>query len=314
MADDGPPRMAVLTNPRARRNRRNPRRIESLRAILGDLGDVFAPDGFDALQEVLQVLRQQEVQLLVVDGGDGTLHRVLTGVCHAWGDAPWPQFAILRSGTMNIVAASIGARGRPDQALRRLVHALREGHSLDKTRRWALRVDDRLGFIFGNGIVARYLEVHYEGGGSPLNAARLLGLGALSALVGGPLSRRLTRPWHGELVLDGASYGRRDWTAVAIGTVEQIGLGFRPFPDVATHPGKAQVVQVGAGVGTLAMDLHNILLGRHLQRPGNRTTLANTIELHGRDGLDYMLDGDFYRGAPTVVITTERPVEFVLPA
>ncbi|MFT4625132.1 MAG: diacylglycerol kinase (ATP) [Myxococcota bacterium] len=307
-------RLAVITNPRARRNRRHLGRRQELEGVVAGVGEVWAPDGFDELAEVLTDLHARAVPLLVVDGGDGTLHRVLSTASSVWGDDPLPRVAILRGGTMNIVADSIGSRGASTDVLARIVAHVRAGEPLRRTVRWALGVEGRLGFLFGNGIVARYLEVHYEGGGSVWNAARLLGAGALSAMVGGPLAQRLSRPWTGEVVLDGASHGRRDWTAVAIGTVEQIGLQFTPFPDVASSPGQLQLVEVGGGIGSLARDLPNIYLGRHLKRPGNATRLGRRVILRGDSEMAYMLDGEFYRGGAELVVEPQRPVEFVLPA
>ena len=76
MASSGPLRLAVLTNPRARRNRRNPARVDALSALLGDLGEVFAPDGFDELHSVLQELRLRGAQILVVDGTRSACGRI----------------------------------------------------------------------------------------------------------------------------------------------------------------------------------------------------------------------------------------------
>jgi hypothetical protein len=135
--------VAVITNPRARRNRRSPGRPAQLGRRIKGLGEVCAPDGFEALETALVEQQRRGVSLLIVDGGDGTLHRVLTSVAHVWGEQRWPRLAVLRSGTMNIVADSIGSRGQPDRALAKLVEALRSGIELPTTRRCALRVDGR---------------------------------------------------------------------------------------------------------------------------------------------------------------------------
>jgi diacylglycerol kinase family enzyme len=115
------------------------------------------------------------------------------------------------------------------------------------------------------------------------------------------------------VVVDGVSRGSRDWTAIAVGTVEQIGLGFTPFPDVAAHPSQLQIVEVGGGVPSLALELPNIFRGRHLTRPGNRTGLGRQVILRSEAPMTYMLDGDFYRGTSETTLACDRAVEFVVP-
>ena len=65
---------------------------------------------------------------------------------------------------MNTNAKSLGVRGRPIAQLRRVVRALDEGRPLVVRRRSVLEVDGRHhGMLFGVGIIARWLEVYYEG-------------------------------------------------------------------------------------------------------------------------------------------------------
>ncbi len=104
--------VALLVNPRSRANRRNPRVAAEFQALLGDRGRVYAPKTLEELAEVAASLSGAPPAIIAVHGGDGTLHRAVAALGHAFGEAPIPPLALLCGGTMNVVAASLGIRER----------------------------------------------------------------------------------------------------------------------------------------------------------------------------------------------------------
>ncbi|MCB9746601.1 MAG: diacylglycerol kinase, partial [Alphaproteobacteria bacterium] len=70
--------IGVVTNPRSRRNRKNPQLRQELSYILGERGRLEAPTDLDALRRSLGVFRDREVDIIAINGGDGTAHVVLT--------------------------------------------------------------------------------------------------------------------------------------------------------------------------------------------------------------------------------------------
>jgi diacylglycerol kinase (ATP) len=314
--------IAVVTNPRSRQNRRNPDLSEALASVLGGRGELVTPDDLDALAATADRLRDRGVDLLCVNGGDGTLHQVLTALIRSWGEAtPLPRVCLLRGGTMNIVADSVGVRIGAEAMLERVVAG---AGALQTTTRRTLRIvaDDRpplYGFLSGNGIIARFLELYYEQPDpGPRDAAVLLFRGACSALVQGPLIRQLMRPYSGRVLLDGVPLRREDggdrWTAVALGTVEQMGLGFRVFPMTAAHPDAIGVVAIGSSVARLATELPSVYLGRGVHRVGNSTHTAAEVLLESDEPIALMVDGDFCRAdGGRVRIGLGPPVTFIVP-
>lgn len=318
------PGIGVITNPFSRTNRRDPRLAGRLGYILGEKGDLQTPGDLDALAATAARFREREVDLVCINGGDGSVHRAVSALVHAWGDAPLPRLVVLPGGTMNIVAHSVGVRGRPSDLLEQVVHAYHADLPLRTVRRWLLRFEGEgldpvpYGFLFGNGIISGFLEVYYEGAEpTPAKAGWLLFRGALSAVVGGRFVRRLIRPWSGTVDLDGAdgavSWGPGPWTAVAVGTVEQIGLGFTPFHSVSTTPEHMHVVGIGGHVVDLARDLPRIYRGRGPRRPRNVEGTTKELMLRGSEPLSFMIDGDFYRTGRELRISVDRPVDFVVP-
>jgi diacylglycerol kinase family enzyme len=256
-----------------------------------------------------------EADELWVHGGDGTLHRVLTAVHRAKGSDPeatFPTVSVLRAGTMNIVADSLGQRASAAKA----VEAAAAGKVARVEHASPMLVDvgedaPCLGFLAGGGIISRFLEVYYESPDpTPVDAGVLLAQGAASALVGGRLARRLTRPFEGELRVDGELWAGGPWMAVALGSVDQLGLGFTPFPRIRHHPGRVHVIGISSHIAALALELPRVWLGRGVRRSGNREARATDVEMVADEPIPFMVDGDFYAGSERVRVRMLPPVRF----
>jgi diacylglycerol kinase family enzyme len=306
--------VVVVTNARSRDNRRDPSVGGRLAAVLGDQGAVRSPATLEELATTVRELQRDPPRRLAIHGGDGTLHRVLTAWLTA-GGAPLPEIVVLRGGTMNIVADSIGVKRSAEQFLGDLAGPV--GHTVRTLLELEIDGERVWGFLSGNGIVARFLEKYYERPDpTPLDAARLLGRGALSAFVGGELIRELTRPWVGSVTVDGAPLGGvRPWTAVAVGSVEQLGLRFRVFHHLRPGDDAFHVVALSGSVVDLARELPRLWAGRGVRRPGNTDHRVRELVLEGAESMALMVDGDFYRAASgRVRIVPGPPVRFVVPA
>jgi diacylglycerol kinase family enzyme len=71
--------------------------------------------------ETLADFAQQEVNILVVNGGDGTVQAALTAIFHKNFFERGPVLAVLRSaGTTSMIAGDIGLKGPRESALQRL--------------------------------------------------------------------------------------------------------------------------------------------------------------------------------------------------
>lgn len=312
--------IGLITNPKSRKNRRDPGIAMNLAYLLGERGDFATPSDLGALADTVRRFADADIDLLCVNGGDGTVHQAMTALLRVWpAGRPLPRVAVLPGGTMNIVANSIGVKGDAGRALGRVLDAYHAGRVLPSTRRRLLRVDlpgepPVYGFLSGNGIIARFLEVYYaEPDPSPAVVARLLARGVASTLVGGRFARKLTQPYVGRVALDGVDWPGTTWTAVAIGTVEQIGLGFTPFYRVREEPDRMHVVGIGGTIVDLARELPSIYLGRGIHQPGNREGTCATLLLEADGDIPMMVDGDFYPAKGRAELRVDAEVELVLP-
>lgn len=98
-------RAGVIRNPQSHANRREgevaPPRADVLFAQPEAPGDVAA--------EVM-AFAQAGCELVVIDGGDGTVRQVLSALPAAFGDKP-PLLSVVASGKTNILAFDLGVRG-----------------------------------------------------------------------------------------------------------------------------------------------------------------------------------------------------------
>lgn len=126
-------RVGVIRNPFSKRNRDD--RRHSRKSDWTNRDILYAePDTPEALLAALQEFARREVDLLAVDGGDGTVREVLTALPRAHDDFR-PVLAVLPSGNANMIAADVGVGARGPHAVERLAQDAREGRLAGRVRR-----------------------------------------------------------------------------------------------------------------------------------------------------------------------------------
>jgi diacylglycerol kinase (ATP) len=310
--------IGIVNNPRSRRNRRHPRIARRLRERLGDDGEVVDASTIEELDRAVERFRAADVDVLGINGGDGTGHVVLTAFARAWGDRPLPKLLLLRGGAMNTVAHGHGIRGGPDSILREVLIRRRHGYPLRTVERDLLRIEadggaPRYGFIFGTGVVVTFLEAYYgTGHASPLTAAVLLARATASALSSGKFAASLTRKEPLRVATDGDEWPDASYLALLAGSTPDLGFGFKVFHRCAEQPGSFHAVGVTATPLQLAFALRRIHAGRPWKRRHAQDEVARELVLEG-DAPRFTIDGDLYRAERRVRVSTGPGVEIVLP-
>jgi diacylglycerol kinase (ATP) len=115
-----PLRVGLLENPHSGRNRRG---TPPLSATCESVSDLLLAVGSTQVEisDALSAFAKEGVDCVVVSGGDGTVHAVLTSLYSDGAFSTSPLLALLRAGTANMIAGDVGLRGRPPAALRRLL-------------------------------------------------------------------------------------------------------------------------------------------------------------------------------------------------
>jgi diacylglycerol kinase family enzyme len=307
--------LAIILNPLAGGgDRYDERRIKSLRALVGARGVIFSTARHDLVDAVAEGVKERGVGTLGIIGGDGTISSTLTALHRAYGDAPLPRLALLRGGTMNTIANALGIpRKQPEELIRRLL----ESRSSTVVMRATIKVENRLGFLFCSAAMVGFLHVLYgtrERGQGSLRALSLLAKGSWQALTGGELIEKIETPLAATIRLDGEEHPQRRYTVLAAGTVEQIGLGFRPFPRAAECEDQFQIFAFHGSMQLLARQLPRIRRGLPMQKGLGFDPLARKLEVMTETpSFEYALDGDIYQSSNKLLVEAGPRVEVRLP-
>lgn len=322
---DAPARIGLIHNPLARRNRRHPGRA---RAAVGQVPHVtfVQARGPAEIEAALQGLARAGVEVIAVNGGDGTIQATLSALLAP--HAPFPEpppLAVLAGGTTNMTARDVGATDEPGRALRRLLAWSEGRRRAELLHRAVLGVASRpnerpaYGLFFSTaGILeatlycrhyrdSRRLALLRNGLGTSLGVARLAGS---LALGGSPLSPARI---HGDI--DGQTLGPADYLGLLVTTLERLALGIRPY--WGEGPGRLRLTAVHHRPHRLLLALPALLRGRpsrHLRSElGYRSAAAHQVHLY-LEG-PYAIDGEIFHPSPgePVTITEDRQLCFLRP-
>jgi diacylglycerol kinase family enzyme len=294
--------IVVFVNPRSRANRRDPRLADRFAQTLGRAGRVIAPASLDDLAAQARQLAETPPSVIGIHGGDGTLHRTVAALIHAFaaaGDRALPPIAILAGGTMNVVARSLNIRTKPERLLAGLVKRASAGQEPEIIERRCLRVNESFGFVFGNGLMANFLEEYYaKGGYGAGRAVWILTRTLLSALVWGGYARRIFRRFRGRVQVEGQTLPWKSLTGVCAATVREVGLGFKLNHRADEDPDRFSVLAIHAGPVTLAQDLVPVHRGLGVNPRRAWSAVASKLVIEPDEPeISYTIDGDLYRAA-----------------
>jgi hypothetical protein len=245
---------------------------------------------------------------------------VLSALQQQW-QGELPPLALLRGGTMNTVASGLGIKGSPEQLLSRL---LKTEAPLKLAERTLLEVEVRegpgvsqglqTGFLFGNGLVSNYLKAYYEGSEpSPAKAAWILLKGSISVATGGEFGRSLTREIEAEVEVEGRTFPMRSYLSIAAGTVDDIGLGFRPFYESISNPGKLHALLLGCSPWSFVKNLPRIWHAKPILAEGAISLVVPKLVLRAAEPIHFMVDGDFLPGGRELVVRAGKRVKIWQP-
>lgn len=318
------PTAAIIVNRNAGDMRRDASAIEGLRKAAGFGLPLHVTDDLATLENVCERLAEASVRTVGVVGGDGTASATLTALWHAYRPraVPLPQIALLRGGSMNTVASSLGvAKGTPLALLERMM-AMPRSPQLQRTRTRPLLLvgERRLGFLFGTGVWYGYLAETYRHG--PPNFSiyvKVLGRLIASAAINGETIRRVTKPAptavnfrHDE------KHARADWPqapylCIAAGTVPDVGFGFQPFHRAFAHDDAFQLLAINGSARELLAAFPGLRRGQGLPPRIAVQTMTSWAELVAADGcIEYSVDGDVDTLQGTLRLSMGPSFEFLL--
>jgi diacylglycerol kinase (ATP) len=297
-------RIGMLNNPLSGGNRKGLQKIRKAAAAAQPRvfqRDVQTPTD---VVETLADFAQQEVNILVVNGGDGTVQAALTAIFHKNFFETMPILAVLRSaGTTSMIAGDIGLKGPRESALQRLFSWARTGDGRAAImQRPVLRVqipekiEPVYGMFFGAGAIYQATQfclqkVYARGVRGELGAGIALARFLLAVVL---KDRNVVSSVPITTRLDQKPAQQQKYLLVFITTLQRLFLGLRPY--WGSEPKPLHYTAVGSRPRYFLRALPSLMRGRQGRyvRTDNGYTSHNidAVQLTLKSGFN--LDGELY--------------------
>lgn len=267
------------------------------------------------LDRAAQEIAGRGADAIVLAGGDGSHMGGLSALSRAWPGA-LPPVGLAPGGTVCTIARNLGMRGATEAWSERVLRAACEPGPRTKTHA-TLRVRDdaggnRVGFIFGAGLVAHFFSEYY--GGSDQGLIPAAGIAArvfVGSLVGSALARRVLAPVTCTIDIEGATHANRAWSLLLASVLRDVGLHV-----LATYrAGGAErfhVVASGLSPRALALEVPRVLSGRAIRGEPRVDALATSLKVAFDEPGAYVLDGDVMH-ARQVEVAPGPAIGFIVP-
>jgi len=304
----------IVANLTARGLLRSPARLDALRANAAGKAQLHETASVAELGPVMRAVLEDGVDLLILVGGDGTFMSGVSALSRALAErAPsgviWPRLGLLPMGTVGTIAKNLGERGEPERLLSTWleqpdrVHAIpRPTLSLTATTSEGA-TEERVGFIVGTGLVARFFEVYEErgAGGIPL-AGRIVARVFAESFTGGPLAKRVLTPLPCELRVDGEVQSSSALSLLCASVVRDLGLGMKVCYRAGEEPDRVHLVASQLSPRHLGPRAPFVMVGRSIGGKGHVDRLVSSFQVTfpGSQG-PYVLDGDMFRAKSFLV-------------
>jgi diacylglycerol kinase family enzyme len=287
--------------------------MDCLGYIVGSEGKSVATQEIQDINQIARIFKEREIDILGINGGDGSNHVTITAFIEEYGDDPLPKIALLRGGTMNTISNACGIKGSQAGLMMNLVNKYRDGIPFETIHRDTMKVGKRYGFLFGNGLIHNFLAAYYgTGKPSPWMAFKLLTRGFFSSLVNGPFAREMFKRFKAKVTVDGKEWTHESYTAMVAGTVSQIGLGFTPFFRCEERPHSFHFLGITTPPAGFALAMPKIFFGKKVSPKKITETVAEEVIFESDRPLLYTLDGDTHEAGNRLTITMGPRLELVV--
>lgn len=299
-------RLGVISNPLSGGNRKGLRAVREALAGRPGVTHLEAQTPEDAAR-VMDRFARDGVDVIAINGGDGTIQAVLTALFRSRRYEKTPLLAVMRSGTDSIIAEDIGLKGSRDRGLSRLLNWMASrGRPFEVVQRSVLSVEtapDRApfyGLIFGAAAVYQGIQyckrriyalgLHGEIAPS-LTLARFL-LAVLRQ------DTHVCRPVPITISLDHGPPIQGKFLLLYISTLERLFLGLRPHWGEEDAP--LHLTAVRDRQRHFLRALPSLARGRKGRwgTPEHGYFSHNTHEIRLKMNSGFILDGELYKPDP----------------
>jgi diacylglycerol kinase (ATP) len=311
--------IGLISNPNSGHNRDDFARIEALVAGQPAIHHVVTHSPAD-IAPALEALSRRQVEVLAINGGDGTAAAIMGRMLEQAVFAKPPLIALLPGGTANMNAGDVGIRGKLVPAVRRFCSWCEDQQDTQDriVERPLLRVQtggaSHYGMFLGAGAVMQGTEythskIHARGLRDELSLALGTARTIWGVLRDDP---RFNQSVSISLRLgDGIESATHDTLILVVSTLHRLFFGMRPF--WGTGPGRLRMTLVEQHCTRFLRTFISIVRGRPnrnaVPHSGYISHNADAIHLAMDGGLN--LDGEIIHARGAVSIDTTESLRFL---
>ncbi|MBZ6378512.1 hypothetical protein B5C34_12510 [Pacificimonas flava] len=304
-------RAGLIGNRKSHRNKT----AGKLRAPSGSGSELLVrhPQSIAALTEALIDFANAGIELLIVDGGDGTVRDVITCAAQTFPDGV-PQIAVVPAGKTNALAQDLGIphNWTVEDALR----AQRQGKLVERAPLEIVRAGSQMpalkGFLFGAGAFVRATSLAQRT--HKMGAFNNLAVGvSLAAAIGQTMFGGEQNDWRrGEAMRigrDGQLVHDHFYLLLA-SALNSLPMGLKPFGSLESD---LRLLAIDAPPRKVLSSLRPLLFGSDdplLARHGYHRMGVDAFDLELDSG--FILDGELYHGG-AFTVRRGTPLRFVVP-
>jgi diacylglycerol kinase (ATP) len=311
--------VGVLTNPHSGGNKKGGRAIHDVLVKSPDTVHLEACEP-ESISGALSKFAQHGIDLIIINGGDGTIQATLTSLGNNdFFDRP-PLLALLRSGTTSMLSRDIGIPGTPAVALQSILEwASCPNTDFSVLARPVLRIQrfeqpPLFGMFFGAGLICQGIKLFHSkdnpmGWRGQLMPTITMIRMLLSILIKG---REQDAPLASGIGIDGRAPVASEVQLLLASTLERLFLGMRPYWGEENGPIHFTAIKNGPRhLLSVLFSLFRSQKSRHAA-PANGYFSHNVNQLQLDMEGDFTLDGELYEiGEGEIAIAPAGPVLFL---
>lgn len=297
--------IGIILNPYSRSYKHNPERMERLGFIVGDKASCHATHDVLDVEALAREFKEKQIDILGISGGDGTNHVTITTFLKVYGETPLPKIAFLRGGTMNNIANALNIKGLPEKILSNLIFKYHSGEPFKMTEVDIIDVNGKHGFLFGIGLVSRFIEEYYrQGKKTPLYAGSLLLQFLFGALCHTKFLMKMCERFDTKVVVNGKEWGFKNFVSIYAGTIETFGLHFDPFHRAREKPGHFHLIGISGTPRNLLFGFPWIFMRKKVPSENYEEDVASDVVIELAEPMTYQIDGDIQPATDRIVLKT----------
>lgn len=296
--------IVAISNPRSGRNKRGGFE-KFVKVIAGfPLIEHIITDDESSLINTLNVCKQHACEILIVNGGDGTLLHILTYLKQAENVNFNPQLVLLQAGTTSMAYGDVGCKGELSSVMTKIVnHAKGTSQYLNYTPRNVLRMtlpensQSVCGMFFGagaiyNGILYCRQTLHTKGVRGELGPS----LAMIRYIFDWLTTNKMTTSTRATIQLDQLDTLEGEFTIVAATTLKRLLMGVYPFWCKPVSGSYVSLTLIKRNAPHAIKAFMKILLGKapRVEEKENyyRSTCPARVVMSIQDG--FTLDGELF--------------------